>query len=54
MMTEQQIAHLEKHQADFDQLQGFHRPVREYAQEYSHIEDLYIHVCNDLGIAPVA
>jgi hypothetical protein len=53
-VTEDQIRHLEQHQAAFDQLQGYHRPVREYAEEYSYIEYLYERVCSDLGITPVA
>ena len=47
-MTEDQIAYLESRQAEFDELMGEPRSVREYAREYAHIPDLFERVVSDL------
>jgi hypothetical protein len=52
LVTEDQIRHIEEHQAAFDDLMTEHRDVRAYAAEYRHIPDLYERLCSDLDLTP--
>lgn len=51
MLTDEQLAWLNEHLAEFQELTD-RDTVEEYFEEYSYIDDLYEAVCYDLGIEP--
>ena len=53
-MTDEQLQRLERDidPVEFDVSHGVGRTIREYCDEYSYRQDLYIDLCSDFGLDP--